>query len=292
MTETAAIGTPPLRIAPSTRGSEDAPVFSFASAVSAMETQAARSLEAHGATPNKTATIGETATQTRQAPQTPYAQSERAAATEPEKAQSTKSEPATTGAATQQQSAAVSGAVQGSQTVANAIAIAPQVAAATAPAQSAVAVAKVDALAVRAADIAKASAAKEAKAPAPAHKPDAPTQDFAKLLARRLDAGATQFELRLDPPSLGRVEAQLKLGDEGENVLALKFEHQAALDLFANDQAALRNSLGSAGFEFDNNNVVFKLADDADMTAAASSSSEYEPFFAAPWSTGAVDISI
>ncbi len=153
--------------------------------------------------------------------------------------------------------------------------------------------AKADAAAIRAADIAKASAPKEAKASAPAHKPEAPTHDFAKLLARRLDTGATQFELRLDPPALGRVEAHLRLTDDGENVLALKFEHQAALDLFANDKAALRNTLNSSGFAFDNENVVFELADEADTAAAnARPTTIYEPFYAAPWSSGAVDISI
>ena len=69
-------------------------------------------------------------------------------------------------------------------------------------------------------------------------------------MARRIDSGATQFELRLDPPSLGRVEAQLKLADDGENILALKFEHRATLELFAQDEYALRTALDSSGFEF------------------------------------------
>ncbi len=294
MIEAAVIGTTPPRADPSAPGRDDASTFSFAAAVSAMETQAARSLEAHGATPDKGAAIGETGAQARQEPRSAHAATDRNAAQTSERAPSAKSEPASPAGAPQSQSSPNSAApAPAPQLLANPAVTAPQVAAAPIPAQGAAATIKADAAAIRAADIAKATAPKEAKAPAPAHKPDAPTQDFAKLLARRLDAGATQFELRLDPPSLGRVEAHLKLADDGKNVLALKFEHQAALDLFANDEAALRNALDSSGFQFTNENVVFELADETDAAAfGAQSAHVYEPFYAAPWSSGAVDISI
>lgn len=83
----------------------------------------------------------------------------------------------------------------------------------------------------------------------------------------------------------------MKLTDDGENVLALKFENQTALDLFAKDEAALRNSLTSSGFAFKGDDVVFELAEDGNA-AGFTTAVAIEPYSAAPWSSGAVDISI
>ena len=106
---------------------------------------------------------------------------------------------------------------------------------------------------------AKADALKKPAASAPTQT--APkTEEFAKLLAQRLDTGATRFELRLDPPELGKVEAQLNVSDDGDTVMALKFENQAALDLFARDQSALRAVLAAAGFELGQEQLSFSLA--------------------------------
>ena len=124
-------------------------------------------------------------------------------------------------------------------------------------------------------------------------KPDAPTQEFAKLLARRLDAGATQFELRLDPPSLGRVEASLRLANNDDSVLVLRFEHLATLDQFSNDQAALRTALSSSGFDLDQQQIVFEHASDTnDASVKSNDDNQYEPLFVAPWTSGAIDIRI
>lgn len=98
--------------------------------------------------------------------------------------------------------------------------------------------------------------------PRAAARPAAPTEDFVKLLARRLDAGATAFDIRLDPPALGRVEARLTLADNGKATLSLTFDNQAAFDLFARDDAALRAALSDAGFNL-GGDVAFSLERDA-----------------------------
>lgn len=294
MIEALVIGTAPNAADAGIRKSEDAPAFSFAAAVSALETQAARSLEAHGAAPRTNAVTGDAGVATtRQAPFSAGPNTDRTPApvqesTAPAHAEPRANKPATQTSALQANTAGQATAAP----VAAAPLVAAPVAAATSVAQSATPSTNIDA-AVRTADLAKARALKEAKAPAPAQKPQAPTQDFAKLLARRLDSGATQFELRLDPPSLGRVDAQLKLADDGENILALKFEHRATLELFARDETALRTALDSSGFEFTNQNVVFEIADEANSSfASAQTTLTIETAYAAPWSSGAVDISI
>lgn len=291
MIETAIIAPLPARPDASAPKHDDAPAFSFASAVSALEAHAARSLEVHGATPDKGAAIGDGSARARQAPNNGNSATDRASAPPLQPTSSVKSDPTSPASAPQPSPSAITTAAVIAQAPVNAIMSAPQVAIPQATTQSAAMTSKVDAAAIRAVDLARASAAKDARAPAFAHKPHAPTQDFANLLARRLDAGATQFEFRLDPPSLGRVEAHMKLTDDGENVLALKFEHQTALDLFAQDEAALRNALTSSGFTLTGDDVVFELADEAsrgDFNAAA----PVEAFYAAPWSSGAVDIRI
>ena len=291
MIESAATAQLPVRAEPSAPRRDDAPAFSFAAAVSALETNAARSLEAHGAKPEKGAAIGESGSQARQAANNRYASAEHTPASTTERAAPEKPVTPTLASAPQHSSSPIAAQIPMAHAPASAIAVAPQIAAAPATLQTAAMAAKADAAAIRAADAARASATKAATTPTAANKPDAPTQDFAKLLARRLDAGATQFEFRLDPPSLGRVEAHLKLTDNGENVLELKFEHQTALDLFVRDEAALRNTLTSSGFSFNGEDVVFELAEDTNA-AGFSTASLIEQSYKAPWSSGAVDISI
>lgn len=92
--------------------------------------------------------------------------------------------------------------------------------------------------------------------------PTAPkVDDFARLIARRLDE-ATRFALRLDPPELGRVEGRLVLDDRGDAVLALSFDNQSALDVFARDAAGLRAALTTAGFDLGSGALAFTLRQD------------------------------
>lgn len=139
---------------------------------------------------------------------------------------------------------------------------------------------------------------KAARASAPREAPS--TQDFARLLARKLDDGATAFHLRLDPPELGRVEAKLLMGEDGKAALALAFDNQAALDLFSRDEAQLRAALTAAGFNAGGADISFSLnqrsaeAETAPATIAAAQrlpiASEHS--FLAPVSTGVMDVSV
>lgn len=149
--------------------------------------------------------------------------------------------------------------------------------------------------AARVEDAARQQALKAPKSAAKAQQTQA--LDFAKLIARKLDGGATQFEFRLDPPELGRVEAHLRLGDKDDAALVLKFENQTALDMFARDEAALRLALASSGQDFSDKRFIFELAEEQADTPAAdapalAAANLQEPLFAAPFSSGALDIRI
>lgn len=99
--------------------------------------------------------------------------------------------------------------------------------------------------------------------------PETAANDFARVLARRLTGGATQFEVRLDPPELGRVEAQLRVSDKGEALVALSFEHEATLDLFLRDESELRSQLEFAGFDLDGKQLSFSVAEGTDTDPAS-----------------------
>ncbi|MEM8770919.1 MAG: flagellar hook-length control protein FliK [Pseudomonadota bacterium] len=275
--------------------------FSFSAAVSAVEAHAAQSLKTHGAAPNNAsgslALNGQA--QTRSVNQTQEAgqqQTQHAAAS----AQSPTSKQAVASPAHAEtvKLEAPSQAPQSTPTPAAALPVlntGPALSsAATAPASSSV---RTEALAARPAEIAKPKTPAAAKFTAPpAPRAEAPSDTFATLLARRLSGGATQFELRLDPPELGRVEANLKLTEKNETVLALTFDSQETLDLFAKDESGLRNALTDAGYDFDQQHIVFALADaSSGMDAGEQPELNFiDPAarYAAPYSAGAVDIMI
>lgn len=277
-----------------------APGFSFALAAASLETNAAQSLQTHGAAPSGTGSFAAATTsdakasaQGNQPLQTIKLSQDSAAHNNVPQQESAPTPSAPNQAATPASPSLTSLVTPGPQTAIAAVTIPTPGATAQLPATSQ----RTELPALRAGDTTRPDALKAPRPTGPAARPDAPTQDFARLLARRLDSGATQFELRLDPPDLGRVEANLKVSEKGENVLALKFEHQSTLDLFSRDDAALRSALSSSGFDLDHQQLSFSLAETIDADGigtrdAASVSSLYEPKFIAAWSSGAIDLSL
>lgn len=267
--------------------------FSFAAAMQALEGRAAQSLETFGAAPQGSgASTAKASAPAQDGENAPQAQKQAQQDNRP-------AEPnAATTNALETQAAPKTGLVQ---QVSPAVlqTQAPQlVAAANAalPLQPVTVAAKTEASAMRASEPVRMEAPKATRAAAPAPSQPA-THDFAKLLARRLDNGATSFELRLDPPELGRVEAHLKTGDDGKAVLALKFENQTTLDMFARDEAGLRAALMSSGFDLGGERLAFILADEtqaAEMNAPAFTviDTAYEPQCRAAYSNGAVDLRV
>lgn len=93
----------------------------------------------------------------------------------------------------------------------------------------------------------------------------APVQEtnFARLVANRVNTGETRFEVRLDPPELGRIDVRL-VADARQDArqsanLTLTFEHQSTRDLFRQDEQALRDLLKDHGFEVGSQDLTFDL---------------------------------
>ena len=99
------------------------------------------------------------------------------------------------------------------------------------------------------------------KAKAPAQSANAAT--FNSILAKKLHSGETHFQLRLDPPELGRVEARLHINEDGAAKLTLRFENQASMDMFARDQHTLQTALSDSNLSFNQSDIVFETADSA-----------------------------
>ena len=294
--------TEPIAAADSSQSQQQKPVarediaggFSFAAAMTALEGRAATALQTYGASPDGGAPGQNTQSATASNQDTDFKNQSRAIENEitPQErnaASETARAPQTVQLEAPQQ--LQQGAAPPPQQANIAlIGVAPAPAAQITPAMSA----RVEMAAMREAALAKTSAP---KAPRPVQQAQsaAPAQNFAHLLAKKLANGATTFELRLDPPHLGRVDAQLTLGDDGEAVVALRFENQNALDLFARDEAGLRTALSSSGQDFDQHQFTFDLHETDDAAAGTISETaaqSAEPTFTASFSTGAVDMRI
>ena len=283
--------------------SDETPAFSYALASTTLQSQAALSLEVHGTAPSEsTAAVnntqqsnnrGETRGDVSRRP--PEAQTGRSE-TAPQHNKHT-SHPPVPAIDRTQQPIAQAAVQQSALPVANAaIAAASQLNIqqfSTQPKDTAI--------------LREAAAAKDtlrAQKTAQAAKPTAPQlpqQEFARLLARRLDT-ATSFELRLDPPELGRVEGRFTVSDDGKSVLSLKFDNQSAFDLFAKDEAALRTALSNAGFDLGDSELAFTLNQQTETEVSNlqtgfvetpfSDFASYDPVFNADYSSGAIDIRI
>jgi hypothetical protein len=270
---------------------DDAPAFSYALAAASLEKSAARSLEAHGAKP-KGAAAGspQPSRKTESGDAQPAAKDNGGAkASRTQNAVRSADASAATPAADKRPA----------QGAASPIAPAAQAAPAAVSSQPALQAKGADAAAIRDAAAAKAKIAAP-RAPRLPATPAALKTEFAEILARRLEKTSV-FDLRLDPPELGRVEGRLSVNDDGKAVLTLAFDNQNAFDLFSRDEQALRQALQQAGLQFGAGDFVFAFRErrqpdvaSADIAAIPSidAPAVYDPVFAATWSAGALDIRI
>jgi flagellar hook-length control protein FliK len=88
-----------------------------------------------------------------------------------------------------------------------------------------------------------------------------PVHALAVTIAARANAGSTRFDIRLDPPELGRIDVQLTLDKEGRVKSKLVVEKQETLDLLQRDQRNLERTLSQAGLNTTENGIEFSLQD-------------------------------
>jgi flagellar hook-length control protein FliK len=78
-------------------------------------------------------------------------------------------------------------------------------------------------------------------------------------LVRQVNEGNSRFQLRLDPPELGRIDVRLDIDKAGQVNARLVVEKSETLDLMQRDQRALERALQQAGLDSSKTNLEFSL---------------------------------
>lgn len=108
------------------------------------------------------------------------------------------------------------------------------------------------------------AAASAAAAASPAQAPAAtvPVAGLAVEIAAQSNAGRSRFEIRLDPPELGRIDVRLEIDNEGHVKSRLIVERAETLDMLRRDAPQLERALQQAGLKTADNALEFSLRQD------------------------------
>ena len=74
-------------------------------------------------------------------------------------------------------------------------------------------------------------------------------------------AGKNHFEIRLDPPELGRIEVRIDVDRDGHVTSRLIADRSDTLDLLRRDASGLERALQDAGLKTTDNGLQFSLRD-------------------------------
>jgi len=89
-------------------------------------------------------------------------------------------------------------------------------------------------------------------------------------IARNLKNGQTRFQMRFDPPELGRVDVNMRVGADGGVHAHLIVERPETLDMFLRDQRGLERALEAAGLKAESENLQFSLKQESGRDFASS----------------------
>ncbi|WP_196223374.1 flagellar hook-length control protein FliK [Roseibium sp. RKSG952] len=109
---------------------------------------------------------------------------------------------------------------------------------------------------------------------APAHHASSANAGLqvAAEMNRNLQNGQTRFQMRLDPPELGRVDVNMRVGADGAVQAHLIVERPETLDMFLRDQRGLERALESAGLNADGESLKYSLRDGSGQNAHSGNS--------------------
>ena len=96
----------------------------------------------------------------------------------------------------------------------------------------------------------------------PATQTANPTPDIHSLavnIATQSQAGAKQFDIRIDPPELGRVDVRLTVDNAGKAQAHLAVDKPQTLELLQRDSGNLARALKESGVQLSNNGLQFSL---------------------------------
>jgi hypothetical protein len=88
-----------------------------------------------------------------------------------------------------------------------------------------------------------------------------PIAGVAVEIAAHARAGSNRFEIRLDPPDLGRIDVRLDVDRQGNVTSHLVVERSATLDMLRRDAPQLERALQDAGLKTSADGLQFSLRD-------------------------------
>lgn len=88
-----------------------------------------------------------------------------------------------------------------------------------------------------------------------------PAQSLAVHIAQQARDGTRRFDIRLEPPELGRVEVRLDVSKSGQVTTHLVVERSETLDLLQRDSRTLERALQDAGLDTAEEGLKFSLKD-------------------------------
>jgi flagellar hook-length control protein FliK len=88
-----------------------------------------------------------------------------------------------------------------------------------------------------------------------------PVAGLAVEIAARAQAGSNRFEIRLDPPELGRIDVRLDVDRDGNVNSRLTVEKSETLHLLQRDAPQLERALQQAGLKTGDGGLQFSLRD-------------------------------
>lgn len=91
--------------------------------------------------------------------------------------------------------------------------------------------------------------------------PAVPIAGLAVEIAGRALAGKNHFEIRLDPPDLGRIDVHLNVDRNGQVTSHLVVDRPDTLNLLRQDSTGLERALQDAGLKTSDNGLQFSLRD-------------------------------
>ena len=105
-----------------------------------------------------------------------------------------------------------------------------------------------------------------------------PLSGLAVEIAGKALANKNRFEIRLDPPELGRIEVKLSVDRQGQLTSHVIADRSDTLDLLRRDASGLERSLQDAGLKMSGNGLQFSLRDQSSSgqqnTASRASASQ------------------
>jgi flagellar hook-length control protein FliK len=93
-----------------------------------------------------------------------------------------------------------------------------------------------------------------------------PVAGLAVAIAAKAKAGTNQFESRLDPPELGRIDVRLGVDASGQVTSHVTVDRAETLQLLQNHQPQLERALEQAGLKTADNGLQFTLRDQSFAT--------------------------